>query len=304
MAIFTVSLEESMDASDIDKNPLWESMSVLDETNANQSLAHKSLSEATSLLDEVIMNWTNSTVHTQNVGEYLWAVDTVSGILLGNIYTENMTEAITVLEEVGKETYTSLTEAVNAVDAVDAFGGTVIEAMKILNTVIATAGKTLSEASLFAVILSREIEANRAIDSGINISDYVSATLNTLDTCPTVINDHIHIELYSDASVNIDIKLPEFKDKHTLQTSIITQEHIYIKRDLYDDKIIMDFSAVTDKQYIIDFYNASRGLRVLFTDQYDNEFLGYLTNQLSVKTVFEDTCDDYGFTLIFEGKML
>ena len=103
MAIFTVSLEESMDASDIDKNPLWESMSVLDETNANQSLAHKSLSEATSLLDEVIMNWTNSTVHTQNVGEYLWAVDTVSGILLGNIYTENMTEAITVLEEVGKD---------------------------------------------------------------------------------------------------------------------------------------------------------------------------------------------------------
>jgi len=312
MSVFTVHLEESINMTDADKAPLIEDMTLLDTVNGGISDAHISLAEAIGVLEAVAYNWTGSTIVDINAGEYLFAEDSVVGYKRGVLYTEYVTEAIAVLDSIRKLTEINLSESFNINDILSDGGGrSLIEKLTVLCAVTATSGISLIEVFNINETLINNILANRNLNSNMVMEEFlavykISNGVITLVTCPEPIIDYIYMELFSDVNINVTVKLPEFGDEHKIQTSIIRSEDIYIRRDLDNSKITMSFNTIINKNDLVDFYNNSRGGRIKFTDQYNINYVGYLTNSISFKedSTKDGECGDYSTELVFEGKRI
>jgi len=312
MSVFTVNLEESIGMSDIDKPPLIEDMKISNDINGGLSDAHITLSESLTVLESVALNWTNSNTVTVNAGEYLFMSEAVTAYKLGVIYDKYLTEAMSVLERLAKITNININDQLDMSTKLVDGGRSLLEKAIMACYVTANSGISLSEVFSINESLIRNIIANRSMITQAEMEVFIAGYIVhygeiDLITCAEPIKDFIYMELYTDALVNVTLKLPEFGDDHTLQTSIIHSEDIYIQRELSDDKITMSFTTVKSKTEIIDFYNASRGKRIKFIDQYDNTFLGYLTSpnlSINEETIKLDTCGDYSTKIVFEGKRI
>ena len=319
MTVYTEYLTEAMGLTEAEAGSDYtfasEQLSVLDSVDGGLSLANKSQDETLSVAESVAVNWNNSTFHDILAGEYVRVQESVIGWIQGNVYTVSLTESISVLDVAARDVTFIMNETLNIADSVYESGKDIYENFSIVDSVISSSGKVLNESLSILELLGRKITANRAVNEalslvestvGIIFRNGVPVNNSAANNCPANIRTTLHIELYEDPSTSVTLKVPKFGDTHEARTSIITQGDIYIRRNLSDDKLKLDFEGVLEKATMISFFNACRGKLVVLTDQYDNEWLGFLTNKrLSVETIFEhQTCDDYGYGFEFEGKRI
>jgi len=229
------------------------------------------------------------------------------------IFTESITESFSSGDNSVRIQDLYLEELLDLLEVSDVSMEEALENISFLEEVSASSGKSIGEIVGMLDSVSRQATLSRSSEETLGLISYPALTLESqgIITCPANINDTVSFELYETPATNIEIKLPDFGDVHSVKTSNIINRDIYIRRDLHSTIISMDFSGVTDKTSIVNFYNACRGILVKFTDQYNNTFLGFLNNDtLSVNTIFESKCDldgitdwnDYGFNFTFEGK--
>jgi len=239
------------------------------------------------------------------------------------IYDLYIEESMGAEETAGRVIDLSIEESFGSLESSQDGGKSLLELIALAESVTASSGKSLNELLGMVESLDRQVDFNRSIEETAQVQEYVSGLLfrngfivlpgeeGSEMTCPTPITDHIKLELNADPLTFIELKLPEFGDSHGTETSIITNKDIYIRRNLYGSQLSMNFTGVIDKSGMIDFYRSCRGILIKLTDQYENEFVGFLTNpRVSAKTIFESKCqedevtdwNDYGFEFIFEGK--